>query len=152
MRVWTTRGTTSPRGSRSSHGRHMRAGGSNQGRVAYKPATQGLEAARSILVESKLLEQFASKSLDQIWVPERAAPKTRCSALANLEPCRVPIDLIGDPCPKPDGTPDVNAYWVRGGTRQILLCYGFVQRIEEYARETIARTEIGQREKMPSSN
>jgi len=119
--------------------------------VSHKPATPGLENARNILVESRALEQFAETSLNQIWVPERATPQTGCSVLASLEPCRLPIDLIADPCLKPDGKPDINAYWIRGGARQMVLCYGYVQMIENYARETIARTEIGQREKMPSS-
>lgn len=123
-----------------------------QGRVSYHPAPQGLDAVRKMLMESALLDQFASGSLNQIWVPERAIPTTDCSALTHAEPCRVPIELIADPCLMPDGKPDVNAYWVRGGARQMVLCYGWVNKIEEYARETIARTEIGQREKMPGAN
>jgi hypothetical protein len=50
---------------------------------------------------------------------------------------------------EPDGTLDANAFW-DSAARRIVMCYAWVQRIEEYSRETIARAEIGQRERMPN--
>jgi hypothetical protein len=119
-----------------------------RGRVAYNPASAELERVRTWLMERRVLEEFAEKWVDALPVPSHAIPKGEYPALESFEPYRVSISVVADYCPRADGRPRVNAFW-DSASRRIVLCYAFVEQFERFSRETIARTEIGQSEKMP---
>jgi hypothetical protein len=122
-----------------------------EGRITYNPAVPVFAAARTLLMESKTLEQFAKDAVNELSVPFDLAP--RVSPPPSLgrwgEANRLPIDIVGDSCLRDDGKADINAFW-DPSRRQIVLCYGLVRLFEDYSRATIARTEIGQREKWPN--
>jgi hypothetical protein len=115
-----------------------------EGRVTYHDAPAPLAAARTLLMDERVLELFA-ENVNALPVPPRAVPPGNFSVLDRRHSFRLPIDVVGDACLTADGHAIQNALW-DPDARRITLSYGLVSLFEELARSAIARTDIGQRE------
>jgi hypothetical protein len=117
--------------------------------VTYEDAPPALARGRAFAMQHRLLERVAAvigrlrtrPGLVDPWVP--GSDPILVKRQMDRQRQQASIRVVGGACQLPDGSFAFNAFYF-AEQRAVLLCYSLVSELEQWSRDIVSQTRVGQ--------